>query len=488
MCRVALPGAWRRMQLTQGAFRTRTKRPWLMIVVVGGFPSQTAALQFEWAWQHPHESRAVRSALQVGTVTAPVKRSATAAAVANDAWSQPPMAPPSMATAAAPAKRPRKARGVLAQLRILCTMLDLEPWKSWPLTLHVLNEEVLTSLQTAGHVPTHMRTCANCCSRPPRVATVCICIAAEHVCVHVAGALVSMGPIHEMPCYARAVACGDVGLNAQQHPAPVAGTSTTATGGTLSAHVEAFSAEEEHDLSFLAADEPSDDELNSADEAVGGSRGALRRTHSDVALSSRTSASSRKAANEMGAVQGSRASAARLGGAARSADSAVTCMLCAAPALNVPAVEATTSSAPPMYMHAVCCPSCSACAHAVCLADYMLLLGDAAFSQRLSRSRDGVAAQHAAAAEGILACALIPTAPAPCPNTACGMLIEWREVIRAYRPPVAAMRVGMKRAAAGRGSGGAAPRRRAAASRVALTQEAGHVGLPTVYEDESEGG
>ncbi|KAK7045732.1 Slx4p interacting protein [Paramarasmius palmivorus] len=49
-------------ELTQGAFKTRSKRPWVMQMIVHGFPSKLAALQFEWAWQHPHKSRHIRDA------------------------------------------------------------------------------------------------------------------------------------------------------------------------------------------------------------------------------------------------------------------------------------------------------------------------------------------------------------------------------------------------------------------------------------------
>lgn len=50
-------------ELTQGARKTRHKRPWVMQMIVHGFPSRLAALQFEWAWQHPHVSRHLRDPL-----------------------------------------------------------------------------------------------------------------------------------------------------------------------------------------------------------------------------------------------------------------------------------------------------------------------------------------------------------------------------------------------------------------------------------------
>ena len=48
-------------EISQGASRTRIGRPWDMVMIVYGFPSKVAALQFEWAWQHPWKARHLKT-------------------------------------------------------------------------------------------------------------------------------------------------------------------------------------------------------------------------------------------------------------------------------------------------------------------------------------------------------------------------------------------------------------------------------------------
>lgn len=44
-----------------GAFKTHTKRPWEMTIVVYGFPTRKHALRFEWTWQHPTEAKRLKN-------------------------------------------------------------------------------------------------------------------------------------------------------------------------------------------------------------------------------------------------------------------------------------------------------------------------------------------------------------------------------------------------------------------------------------------
>ena len=55
-----MPSSQHNGEISQGAWKTSKNRPWMMQMIVYGFPSKLAALQFEWAWQHPHISRHLR--------------------------------------------------------------------------------------------------------------------------------------------------------------------------------------------------------------------------------------------------------------------------------------------------------------------------------------------------------------------------------------------------------------------------------------------
>src|SRR5271170_6028103 len=85
-----------------------------MVLLVYGFPSKIAALQFEWAWQNPHLSR------------------------------QAPLASKLLLRKKMEGKRryTKPRLSLIQRVEILREMLGFEGWRRWPLRISILDEEV----------------------------------------------------------------------------------------------------------------------------------------------------------------------------------------------------------------------------------------------------------------------------------------------------------------------------------------------------------
>ncbi|GJZ56872.1 structure-specific endonuclease subunit SLX1 [Tanacetum coccineum] len=104
-------------ELCSGATRTKKKRPWEMVLCIHGFPTNTAALQFEWAWQHPVESLAVRKA----------------------------------------AVEFKSLGGLANKIKLAYTMLTLPAWNNLNLTVNFFSTKYTKHYAGCPTLPTHMR-------------------------------------------------------------------------------------------------------------------------------------------------------------------------------------------------------------------------------------------------------------------------------------------------------------------------------------------
>lgn len=107
-------------EITGGAFKTHTKRPWEMTLVVYGFPTRKLALRFEWCWQHPTEAKRLK----------------------HVNWNQ------IFQTHGGPRKYP-------AHIRILKEMLISSPWNRLSLRICVTCPDVLEMLKKPPLIPSN---------------------------------------------------------------------------------------------------------------------------------------------------------------------------------------------------------------------------------------------------------------------------------------------------------------------------------------------
>ncbi|CAB4312373.1 unnamed protein product [Prunus armeniaca] len=104
-------------EIGQGAWRTKRKRPWEMVLCIYGFPTNVSALQFEWAWQNPTVSKAVRQA----------------------------------------AASFKSLGGLVSKIKLAYTMLTLPPWQSLNITVNFFSTQYTKHSAGCPRLPEQMK-------------------------------------------------------------------------------------------------------------------------------------------------------------------------------------------------------------------------------------------------------------------------------------------------------------------------------------------
>ncbi|EXJ76493.1 uncharacterized protein A1O5_01001 [Cladophialophora psammophila CBS 110553] len=122
-----------------GAIRTSraSLRPWEMACIVAGFPSNIAALQFEWAWQNSHLTRHISPEQRISFATIRTKTSRTGKTTSRSG-------------------RPRTS--LIDRLSNLHLLLRAPYFSKWPLEVRFFSEDAYRSWSTwCGRVDTQIR-------------------------------------------------------------------------------------------------------------------------------------------------------------------------------------------------------------------------------------------------------------------------------------------------------------------------------------------